>query len=51
VNGGRVTGSAGTFELYVRNDNRRARRVTLRSTCGPGDDVAPVITVLLPGED
>lgn len=27
------------------------RLVTLRAVCGPGDDPAPVITVMLPGED
>ncbi len=39
------------FRLYVRNDNRRARLVTLKSICRPGDDAEPVITVMLPDED
>ncbi len=39
------------FELYVRNDNRRARRVRLKAVCGPNDDLSPCITVMLPNED
>ena len=39
------------FKLYVRNDNRRAKLVTLKSLCHPGDDGAPCITVMLPDED
>lgn len=27
------------------------RLVTLKAVCGPGDDPAPVITIMLPGED
>ena len=38
-------------KLYVRNDNRRPELVTLKAVCGPGDDMEPVITVMLPGED
>ena len=39
------------FRLYVRNDNRKAKLVTLKSVCGPGDDASPCITVMLPNED
>ncbi len=39
--------------LYVRNDDRTARRVKLIATCGPldADDAQPTITVMLPDED
>lgn len=39
------------YQLMVRNDNRRPKRVTLRSICGPGDQAEPVITIMLPEED
>ena len=39
------------FRLYVRNDNRRPKLVTLKAICGPGDDAEPVITIMLPEED
>ena len=39
------------FRLYVRNDNRKAKMVTLKALCGPGDDAEPVITIMLPEED
>ena len=39
------------FELHVRNDNRAAKKVTLKAVCGPGDNAEPVITVMLPDED
>ena len=39
------------YQLYVRNDNRRARSVTLKATCGPADDGSPCITLMLPDED
>ena len=43
--------SALRFQLYVRNDNRQARLVTLKAVCGPEDDGGPCITVMLPEED
>jgi hypothetical protein len=43
-------GSTLLYRLYVRNDNRRPKRVTLKALCGPGDDAAPVLTVMLPDE-
>ncbi len=36
--------------LVVRN-RQEPEEVELRAVCGPGDDAAPVITVMLPGED
>lgn len=39
------------YRLYVRNDNRRPKLVTLKAVCGPGDNGEPVITILLPEED
>lgn len=39
------------YTVYVRNDNRRARPVTLKALAGPGDDGGPAITVMLPEED
>src|SRR5262245_24346626 len=43
--------SAFHFRLHVRNANGRPELVTLKALCGPGDDAAPVLTVLLPDED
>ena len=39
--------------LYVRNDNTRAKLVTLIAQCGPldMDDPQPAITVMMPDED
>jgi hypothetical protein len=41
------------FQLHVRNDNRERMPplVTLKAVCGPGDDGAPVITIMRPEED
>lgn len=44
-------GSEITYSLYVRNNNRRADLVHLKAICGPGDDWAPVITIMMPWED
>lgn len=38
------------YQLYVRNNNRRPKKVTLKAVCGPGDSGEPTITVLLPEE-
>jgi hypothetical protein len=40
-----------TYQLRVRNDKRRPELVTLKAVCGPGDDAAPVLTVMLADED
>jgi hypothetical protein len=50
------TGAGGPiikFVVFVRNDNRRARAVTLKAVCGPLEinDPAPAITVMLTSED
>jgi hypothetical protein len=50
----RRASSSGTvlhYHLFVRNDNRRPRRVTLKIVTGPGDTAEPVMTIMLPGED
>ena len=39
------------FSLLVQNDDTGPKLVTLQALCGPGDDLEPVITVMLPGED
>ena len=41
------------FHLYVRNNNRRARLISLVAECGARDinDTRPAITVMLPDED
>jgi hypothetical protein len=41
-----------TFAVLVdTHSNGRKTRVGLNSICGPGDDAAPVITIMLPAED
>jgi hypothetical protein len=35
----------------LRDDQRPPRMHRLWAKCGPGDDAAPVVTVMLPGED
>lgn len=51
----RPRGDRCLFQLFVRNHNRarltHRDRVTLKAICGPGDDAAPVITIMLPDED
>lgn len=40
------------FELHVKNDvTLPPQPVTLNAHVGPGDDMQPVITIMLPGED
>ena len=40
------------FPVFVRNsDDEEAREVMLKALCGPGDDLRPVITILLVEED
>lgn len=39
------------FSVLVQNDERGPQLVALQAVCGPGDDLEPVITVMLPGED
>lgn len=39
------------FEVLVRNDNVRPKKVTLKAVCGPDDDGEPCVTIMLPSED
>jgi hypothetical protein len=41
------------FGVHVRNDNRERTPplVRLKAVCGPGDDGAPIVTVMHPEED
>jgi hypothetical protein len=39
------------FQLYVVTTSLEPELVTLKAICGPGDDEAPVITILLPEQD
>lgn len=47
----RSGGSRIDFSLLVRNTNRAPKPVKLYALCGPGDNLEPVITIMLPGED
>jgi hypothetical protein len=47
----REVGADLLLQLRVRNDNRRATLVTLKAVCGPGDELEPVVTIMLPDED
>ena len=40
------------FAVHVRDGNRRGvpPLVRLKAVCGPGDDAAPVVTIMLPDE-
>ena len=42
-----------SFQLYVRNNNQKAKLITLLSVCGAldMDDPAPSITIMMPDED
>ncbi len=37
--------------LFVTEPGRSPKPLALRAVCGPADDAAPVITVMLPNED
>ncbi len=49
----RTDGDRLTFGVHVRDSNRPGTPplVRLKAVCGPGDDGAPVITIMLPEED
>lgn len=54
MNLGRARGDTLLYTvLVVPNTGRghKARPVKLKAVCGPGDDMAPIITVMLPEED
>ena len=46
-----ATGSVIHFVVHALDNENRARRILLKSICGPGDDDTPVLTILLPDED
>jgi hypothetical protein len=48
-----ASGDGVGFAVHVRNDNREGTPplVQLWAVCGPGDDAAPVITVMMLDED
>jgi hypothetical protein len=37
--------------MDVMDDPKRQKTITLKATCGPGDNLEPVITVMFPDED
>jgi hypothetical protein len=39
------------FKVIFLQAPRRQETVTLKAVCGPGDDGAPVLTILLEHED
>ncbi|GAG75693.1 unnamed protein product [marine sediment metagenome] len=39
------------FSVFVQNGPGLTSEVTLKAVCGPGDDGAPVVTIMLPTED
>lgn len=39
------------FQVAFLVDDNRHEEVTLKAVCGPGDDLAPCITIMLPNED
>ncbi len=40
------------FQLYAaNNDDYPAELITLKAHCGPGDNLEPVLTIMLPNED
>ena len=39
------------FEVSVYQGGGKSNVVKLKSLCGPGDDLEPVITIMLPGEN
>jgi len=52
VSARRNSGSTLLFQvLFVMPDSPEPREVTLKAVCGPGDDPAPVLTIMLEDED
>jgi hypothetical protein len=49
----KTAGDRLTFAVRVRNGHRPGAPplVRLKAVCGPGDDAAPVVTIMLPDED
>jgi hypothetical protein len=44
-------GSVMHFDVITQTSERERPMVTLKAICGPGDTLAPVITIMLPEED
>ena len=44
-------GQAMSFQVIFIMKEKQRRVVTLKAVCGPGDDAAPVITIMKPDED
>ncbi len=40
-----------SFRVSVLNEHGKFEQVELKSICGPGDNLEPVVTILLPNED
>jgi len=51
IRAGRATDKIWFSVLVDVHGNGRKSKVDLYSVCGPGDDAAPVLTILLVGED
>ncbi len=52
IRGSSSGGSELLFRLHVQNTEAAPPElVTLKSVCGPGDDLKPVITIMFPDED
>lgn len=50
IQGARGSSDRMPFSVLMSN-GKRQRKVALNSVCGPGDDMEPVITIMLPDED
>jgi hypothetical protein len=51
IRAGRTTDRIWFSVLVDTHGNGRRTKVDLYSVCGPGDDAAPVLTIMLRGED
>lgn len=45
------SGSELRYQVLFLVDGRRHEEVTIKSVCGPGDDLSSCITIMLPDED
>ncbi|MCZ6689953.1 MAG: hypothetical protein O7H41_10150 [Planctomycetota bacterium] len=48
---GASSGQEVRFQVVVYQGNGKSETVKLKSLCGPGDNMEPVITIMLPEED
>jgi hypothetical protein len=51
IKSGKIDGAEGTYEVLVVQRRLEPTVCTIKAVCGPGDTLAPVITLMLPGED